>query len=902
MFRHFANNILIKDTELKQVAYFFLFFVILGCGTALGRGATDVLFFKRYGIEYLPQMYILLSFVLCGVSLGYAAYADRISAERFFKIIFFSLISLLVINWLLMSYSNNDAVYPFSFLVYEVSSELLIVHSMLYFSQNFETMQVKRILPVVLAGTQIGVFLGGLLLANISHSIGVQNVLLVWCLMICCTFMLMQWWHRRHGDSVFFRAGYKGNKKLPQAIKQVTQGVRFMKTSPLLRASSFALFFMVITFYVLCYSVLRIYNSTFTTEESLSTFFGYLTATTGLITFTLQVFVTNRVIRHFGAKRVNLFFPVSSIFSYFILLFSFTLPAAIIGSLNKDTVMQAFRNPVRNIFINALPSNMQGRARAMSIAIVLPLALSLCGILLWFMQRMESQNYFLMFGFSAGVMYLYFNNRMNKEYVSEIVASLKQKLYIPGSNVDLDNVKNEEEAFNEIIKGVLHEDQHLSVSYARMLISSFPEKAVDIILEKIKNSDDVTQDQLIKLLEPMNSTKLHSYLFTAYNNADDHLKATILSTLFSMRNGGAKVFVQAALEHQNPRVKAVGIKGALSYRMKSLMPETFANWKYLLVSDELNDNVAALDLLELSSLTKEKDELVTLYKNMIDKLLSVAPLRIKIHTLNIMEKWPEQTIQSLAPQLEKLYSDDNYELKLASIRRVHLLDDKERDNLVTKALEDGNYEVREAAVNAILEYDLHASELLIKWLIVDNKGSPRAQQAMLNGLVKLNLPKMVFEDIALSKARNAQEFVQAIDLLRNTDYKKSSATELMLFTMQEKLQQTMDLTLLAIQTFELPDKFAMVRAGLKSKDIRLIGHACEVLSYMENKTLAKILGSILDSVGKQEKMDFTRNLPFDNVNGMLNWYEKQTDPWLQSCATESLKATTYLEPANDRPV
>ena len=80
MLRHFANSILIKDSELKQVAYFFLFFVILGCGTALGRGATDVLFFKRYGIEYLPQMYILLSFVLCGVSLAYAAYADRISS------------------------------------------------------------------------------------------------------------------------------------------------------------------------------------------------------------------------------------------------------------------------------------------------------------------------------------------------------------------------------------------------------------------------------------------------------------------------------------------------------------------------------------------------------------------------------------------------------------------------------------------------------------------------------------------------------------------------------------------------------------------------------------------------------------------------------------------------------
>ena len=95
---------------------------------------------------------------------------------------------------------------------------------------------------------------------------------------------------------------------------------------------------------------------------------------------------------------MNLLFPMTTFACFIGLLFSPTLPAAILGSLNKDAFMPAFRTPVTNLFFNALPNYMQGRARALSVALVLPLALVMAGILLLVAQQIDDTKSFLLLG------------------------------------------------------------------------------------------------------------------------------------------------------------------------------------------------------------------------------------------------------------------------------------------------------------------------------------------------------------------------------------------------------------------------------------------------------------------------------------------------------------------------
>jgi len=197
------NLLLVHKDERRQLGYLLVVFMLMGAGIALGRGTADALFFKRYGIEFLPVMFVLFGVLLSLISVLYAAFVDALSSERFFKIIFVVLIILLLANWISIRLGVSELVYPAYFLLYEIASELFLVHCALYLGQNLVQTQSKRLLPIILAGSQVGVIIGGLFLAGMSRILGVQNMLLVWVLLLVVTFVLMAVWHSKKGVSPF---------------------------------------------------------------------------------------------------------------------------------------------------------------------------------------------------------------------------------------------------------------------------------------------------------------------------------------------------------------------------------------------------------------------------------------------------------------------------------------------------------------------------------------------------------------------------------------------------------------------------------------------------------------------------------------------------------------------------
>ena len=132
MFKGLKKLLMIQEEESWQVAYFLFFFLLVSAGMAVGRSTADAMFFKRFGIEYLPVMYIIQSFTLATVSTLYAAFADRVPAESFFKALFGVLILLVGASWLILANTASSLIYPVYYLVYVVASELLLVHAALY--------------------------------------------------------------------------------------------------------------------------------------------------------------------------------------------------------------------------------------------------------------------------------------------------------------------------------------------------------------------------------------------------------------------------------------------------------------------------------------------------------------------------------------------------------------------------------------------------------------------------------------------------------------------------------------------------------------------------------------------------------------------------------------------------
>lgn len=865
----------VKESEHYPTAYFIIIFLLMGAGLAIGRGSADALFFKRFGIEYLPIMYVSFGVLLSIISATYAAFADRIPAEKFFVLINITTVILLVACWLLVSYFQWHGAYPFYYLAYEVTSEIMMMHALLYVNQNFETLQAKRLTPLIFAAAQTGKIMGGFVLTFASPIFGVQNFILLWAGLIIFSLVLVIVRHRKIGVSPYHRSGRKGRKGLAFSIDQISQGIEFAKRSTLLKSLSFALFFIVIAFYITVYAVNSIYTETFKTEESLSALFGVLTIANGFIAITIQLFFTGKLLRIFGIKKINLIFPITTLISYLLLIFSFTLPMALLASFNKDAIMTGIRNPVRNLFFNALPDYMQGRARALSLAVVLPCSLIVTGGLLLLLQYSGVPTYFLYVGLFTVLMYLYFSLKINSAYVSTIVATLREKVFLPERHIE-DMVKaGSEELTNELKRGVNQSSSDISVSFAKLFVKDFPEQALQVILERIKNADHVLSDRLLKLIKNLDISSQEEALWNGLKDADAHLKATTYWLLFNCKNNKARDHVESCLNSENPRLRAVGIFGVHKYNLNEM--EKKANDLLFCMLENKNSKITIAGMQVLEHCYDKK------YQPALAKLFSHSSKEILLAALQVIKVWPQDAGNDHFTALKKLLASDDPEVRVSAVDCYRHQPIEIVESTMLDVLEDSHPGVRLCALEVLRKVSEDPAGLLLGW-IIENGGTPRAQQSALQGLGLILSDVAIYKRIADAKIQDALKCRDAMLIIKNDSINQFADAKLLELVLEERVHQFVDLSLAALEHVEDKRTIHIIRAGLRSGDNRQIANACEAMRHIKNQNLARNLVKIYE----EEMTVVSKSKWFGNYQDVIQWCSRRLDPWVKTVTKDLL--------------
>lgn len=883
-----ARAFLVEPGESRVVLHNLGLFIFLGVGLALGRGTADALLFKRYGIEYLPVVYVFSSLALAASCTFYASYADRISSERLFKYILGTLAAALVLIWAMMRFPAAQWVYPLYYVVYEVASELILIHAGLYLSQNLDMLQSKRLVPLIFGGSQTGVIIGGILLAALSPVIGVSNIVLIWAVASIIAIALVFFWHKHQGISPYYRSGSKRKITVRQTLGDAFQGVRFMKHSALLRMASYSLFFMVILFYVLIYSVNQIYTDTFKTEEQLSSFFGVLVAVNSAVALLLQFFVANRLLRKYGVKTVNLFFPVTSVLSYLMLLVSFTLPSALFGSFNKDVVMTAFRNPVWSLIMNALPTNIQGRARAMTVAIVIPLALLVAGVILMAVKELDNPAYIALVGFISAILYLFYSGRMNKVYVAEIVSYLKQKLTLPDDESEAALLGADEQVLKDLIRGIKHEDDQIFLAYSRSLIKSFPDKATPIIVKRLPQAGSKVRDQVVRLLLPLESDELHSVLWDLADSADERFKATCYYSLIKLRNHDIRAKLPGLLDHSEARFRAVGIYGVYSFDISNLLEQARLVWADLLRADDALANMFGMELLDTSACMQHRGQLnlsevdikpaVSRLMQCADVRGCLACLRVSRHIVNYDSAW-------YATLLARLNDHPNRKVRIAYIESWMEFDPEQARRGIEPTLEDAHPQVRETAARLLNRLAMFSTQAKNDRLTAITGSSPRAQSATLELLLAENPPKDLMTELVEAKITEVEQLNEASTIVKHAlSDTRFPALNVLAVLLKERVTATIDLTLQALQGSEDAEAIEVIRLGMGCQTSQMKASACEALHGMENRHVGRTLASVIESPERK-----TSNY-FSGLEQVLDWCIGRSDPWLNECARASKAA------------
>ena len=866
--------LLIREDEKLTVLYFLSFFFIVGCGLATGKASAEALFFKRYGIEYLPFMYLALGILLAFVSLVYASFADQIAAEKFFIYLFIILAGTLFLCWFFINQLEASSIYPVYFLVYEVASELIILHSAIYISQNFDSFKSKRLSPVILSGSLFGMITGGILVAIIAPVIGTENIILGWLILLSITIILITSWHVFNGRSKYF---FRQPSTLSpaNAIWQIKQGLYFSKKSTLLSASLLSFFFLVITFYILHFVTNSIYTDYFHSEETLTAFFGILTAVTSILGLLLQLFITNRAVQKFGIPRLNLLFPSVMSLS-FALLFLFKLPAALFGSFVKDSLHPALNTPLRNMILNILPKNIQGRIRAVLLGVVLPLALIICSAILLLAQSYHQNALFLYAGILTSLTMLLLSFKVSRNYLSTLILHLKEQVFLPE---DCLNQQKPEKLLQEFSQHIEDNDD-LVISYAKILLKTHPEQTSKIIQHHLPALQENTAQQLLELISPDTASKVFSDLeYSANNNhLNNVLDTHIFTILFNDHNQAAAGFIKPLMESNDIEKNITGIYGAMSMQRHTDQAATL--WHQLMSSGHQQECLILTKYIQYLN-DKIQSDITNAYQNYFREELTTTDNSKLILLLDTLTKWPLPISRVIQEQLISLQKNSLAAIRERLIKCSHLLSQEQLMMLLINALDDPHITVRKAAVSKLLSVHEDNDQLAIHWLIEQNFLSIRSQLTLLQYLLDAGISVKTILSVTQHCIEQTRSFYDAVQLLK--PHQQTTADFLLYTTLYERLQQALELLLNLLNVSSQGELVSVIQAAISSKDKLLIASASEALKCLDNTKVSELIIDIL-----QDDFELKNNysLAFNNKTEVLQWCSQQ-DEWLQTCATQA---------------
>ena len=871
-----AQLLQLKRAETPKFAYFLALFMVVSTGLSIGRGTADALFIKNFGIQYLPMMYVGLGVGMAMFSVVYAAYVDRVAPERTFVALLGGLALMLVGTWSMMMTPGMSAVYPLYYLLFEIGSELLVMHAAFYFSANFDPAQSKRLLPMTMAGLQLGDIAGGVIL-TLAPLIGVAGLVLTWAGLSVLGLAIIALRHRRIGVSPFFSPGRRGGG-LTRTVDQITQGVKFIGRSSLLRYSAISVLFMVVALYSSGYAAYVIYSENFPTAAELSQLFGCLTIVSSALTLALQFFVTGRMLERFGVRNVNLLFPLSTLMTLVAIIASFGLGAAILSTLNRRVLMPAFRNPSRQLLFDALPDYIQGRARALFLVLVLPLGYILVGLVLTALKTWQAPYAYLAAGAAASLVFLIYSVKTNQAYVAALMTTLKERLFLPRSGLAMKGGAPDPALFGHLVEGVRHADEQVCMSYTKKLADSFPEQATPIILARMRDAGSPLRDALIRMIGPRLSAEQLAGLEDRARQGDAHEQATVLAMRFEANDPDAFERLDECFASANPRMVACGVLGVLRGGLEERRGAAIDQWRALLAGTGKDRIAAALDL-------GAEAPMPSTFLSRLCDLLEQGSDDVRRAVLTALRTGAPSADSRLAALLEEQSMSRDRRVRAACVECYRLLSPAERERMCVFALQDAHPDVVSAAMRVIGENHDALPQRVFEWL-ESSRAAPRRQQMAIACLAHESIPHPLLEDFATRKLADAALMAAAQRILAG-EPDDGAAVTLFKIVIGERMAQTIDVALMAMESMSDTGALKVVHAALKSRDARQVARAREALSYVAHRALATQLEKLL-SPDASDAAPAAAHLT--DRAGILAWCRRHADDWLLNCAEQALAA------------
>lgn len=417
----------VRAIERQRFAAFFTLAALLG-GLAVGGTTAESLLLSRLGVQALPSAMVAASITTILGSTLYSRWVGRRRHETSFLLLLALGMSFLGLSMPLVQ-ARFAPIYMALFCFNWLSFTLYYSHFFTLVGDYFDTLAMKRLLPLFVVGATSGEIGGGLSASWVSSHLGAQGLLLLWIGFqgLAASFL----WLLR-GRLLAWNPPSQAKRQTPAGA--TPSGLAYLRRSSLGRALALMAAAMMVTNTVVQYLHADIFVRTFSGEGQLASFLGMFTAVTNMVELVIGARITPWLVRRFGVAQTNLVQPVGAVLTMLMLSGSYTLIPAMLAWMNRKMLNDSLAAPTRAMLYSAFPARFRGPVRASVDGVFGAGSQAVAGLVLGVLQHYVAVANLVWIGIAVAVGYVAAAWRVRTSYLATLVHDLAEaRLRMPES-------------------------------------------------------------------------------------------------------------------------------------------------------------------------------------------------------------------------------------------------------------------------------------------------------------------------------------------------------------------------------------------------------------------------------------------------------------------------------------
>ena len=822
-----ASLLNLRPQEGRLVLLVAILFACIQAGQGMGDNAASALFLLRYGVDFLPYMYLFLGGLTFITTLIYSAALGRFDKGRFFTALIAAFIGLLILERLAILFPFA-LLYPVLWLTVNGMSMILGTFVWNLAGEVCDARQAKRLFPLFTSAGILGSVIGNAVTGVVARLLGTDNLLLLYAVLLGVAFFLT-----RTIAGAFFRreSAFKGRSNL---LDDLRAGFDFVRASPLLRLIAYSSVIFSVLFFAVAYPFNKVVTASFSDEAGVAGFFGLFNSITTAATFFVSLFLASRIYTRLGIINGVFLMPLTYLFSFAVFAGFYDLNGAAIARFAQLVILSGIAGTAWNALFNVVPSQKRGQVLAFNNGVPSQIGVVLSGVLLIIADRMFTVQQIFLMGMVLALVCGAFIWRMRGAYAGALVDALKAgRLEVFSAN---------EAAFSGFEGDAM---------------------VLDVATRALEDPKPTTRRLAAEMLGRMESDSAIPHLTGLLSDPEPAVRTAGISSLGALYADSAAPEIASLLEDSDEHVREEALK-VLPKLKRNASPELVTR----IVSLTQNDSSLAVQSRGIIALTRlgHAEQAVS---NLTPRLHAQDP-RTRIAAL--------ETVHEIAPFLDPTFATqpilDSLEDSSASIRRAGVsalgsLNGDTLDKTLLKFLGDPDESVRGAAADALRRGGERSRALVLGAMDTEIAVVDSALDALAPGNPESLTPLRGFAKHEIERARRLRDQSASIpatgraaNFLREALRRQASFCE-------GRLIKTVGL-FGDVRTMEL------VRKSMSGTNIENRAAALEALDTIGDKGLAKSVVSLLESEPVSSE-------PSDVVAVLL----KSTDGWLRVLALRS---------------